>query len=86
MVAPLVLVAVFVPRMRVFIGEIDNPPIGYQILKKSETFGLKQCFSYPPGGGGGWSGIIGIWEKKNQDYWYLRRQKSVFGRPKAGKF
>ena len=32
------------------ISEVDT--IGYQILKKSETFGLKQDFSYPPGGGG----------------------------------
>ena len=32
--------------------------IGYQILKKSETFGLKQCFSYPPGGGGGGLGLL----------------------------
>lgn len=60
-------------------------PIGYQILKKSETFGLKQCFSYPPGVGGcRW--IIGIWEKKCLDYWYLREQKSVFGPAEGRKF
>jgi len=72
-------------------------PIGYQIPKKSETFGLKQCSTYPPpGGGGGVPGllvfgrkkvqIIGIWESKNQ---YLARPKAGnflrFGRPNTTK-
>ena len=39
--------------------------IGTQILIKNETFGLKQDFSYPPGGGGV------VW-----DYWYLGDKKS----------
>ena len=40
--------------------------IGYQILKKSETFGLKQCSTYPPWGWGGVPGLLVFGRKKVQ--------------------
>ena len=40
----------------------------------------------PPPGVGGCRWIIGIWEKKSLDYWYLREQKSVFGPAEGRKF
>ena len=40
----------------------------------------------PPLGWGGGPEIVGIWEKKGLDSWYLRSQKSVFGPAEGRKF
>ncbi len=43
-------------------------------------------FYIPPLGWGGGPEIVGIWEKKGLDSWYLRSQKSVFGPAEGRKF
>ena len=60
--------------------------IGYQILKKMKHLLTFRILRTPPLGWGGGPEIVGIWEKKWLDSWYLRSQKSVFGPAEGRKF